>query len=331
MPFDSPAPRDFSTPRHDWTLEEVEALFELPFTELVFRAAETHRRWFDPAEVQISQLLSVKTGGCAENCGYCSQSASFDTGVDASKLMEVQRVLADAAQAKANGAQRFCMGAAWRNLKDRDLPKVSAMISGVKAMGMETCVTLGMLEPHQAVALKEAGLDYYNHNLDTGPEYYGKVVTTRTYQDRLDTLAHVKAAGMNTCCGGIVSMGETRRDRAGLLHALATLPHHPDSLPINDLMPVAGTPLGQSESVGPIEFVRMIAVARIVCPKAMVRLSAGREHMSQELQALCFMAGANSIFVGNVLLTTPNPEESEDAALFADLGLRPMTMGASAN
>ncbi len=329
MPFDNPAPRDFAIPRHDWTLEEVEALFELPFTELVFRAAEVHRRHFDPSEVQISQLLSVKTGGCAENCGYCSQSQAFDTGVDATKLMEVQRVLADAAAAKAGGAQRFCMGAAWRNLKDRDLPKVTAMISGVKAMGMETCVTLGMLEPHQAVALKEAGLDYYNHNLDTGPEYYDKVVTTRTYQDRLDTLAHVKAAGLNTCCGGIVSMGETRRDRAGLLHALATLPHHPDSLPINDLMPVPGTPLGGSKSVGAIEFVRMIAVARLVCPKAVVRLSAGRDHMSRELQALCFLAGANSIFVGNVLLTTPNPEESEDAALFADLGLRPMTMGAA--
>src|SRR6201996_1571777 len=267
MPFD-PAGGAPSEPRHDWTLEEIEALFELPFTELVFRAAQVHRRWFDPAEVQLSQLLSVKTGGCAENCGYCSQSASFETGVPASKLMEVQRVLAEAAKAKANGAQRFCMGAAWRDLKDRDLPKVSAMIAGVKAMGMETCVTLGMLEPHQAVALKEAGLDYYNHNLDTGPEYYGKVVTTRTYQDRLDTLAHVKAAGLNTCCGGIVSMGETRRDRAGLLHALATLPHHPDSLPINDLMPVPGTPLGGSKSVGGIEFVRMIAVARLGCPKA---------------------------------------------------------------
>jgi biotin synthase len=326
MAFDHATARDSSEPRHDWTLEEIEALFELPFTELVFRAATVHRRWFDPSEVQISQLLSVKTGGCAENCGYCSQSASFETGVEASKLMEVQRVLEAAAQAKAGGAQRFCMGAAWRDLKDRDLPKVSAMIAGVKAMGMETCVTLGMLEPHQAVALKEAGLDYYNHNLDTGPEYYGKVVTTRTYQDRLDTLAHVHAAGLNTCCGGIVSMGETRRDRAGLLLALGTLPHHPDSLPINDLMPVPGTPLGGSKSVGGIEFVRMIAVARLVCPKAVVRLSAGRDHMSRELQALGFMAGANSIFVGNVLLTTPNPEESEDAALFADLGLRPMTM-----
>ena len=221
------------------------------------------------------------------------------------------------------------MGAAWRDLKARDLPKVSQMIAGVKAMGMETCVTLGMLQPHQATALKEAGLDYYNHNLDTSPEYYGKVVTTRTYQDRLDTLDHVHAAGLKTCCGGIVSMGETRDDRVGLLLALATLPHHPDSLPINDLMPVPGTPLGGSKSVGGIEFVRMIAVARLVCPKSVVRLSAGRDHMSRELQALCFLAGANSMFVGNVLLTTPNPELDTDAALFADLGLRPMTMETS--
>src|SRR4051812_28808139 len=224
---------DPALPRHDWTLNEVEALFELPFTELVFQAAAIHRRWFDPSEVQISQLLSVKTGGCPENCGYCSQSASFDTGVKASKLMDVEAVVADAARAKAGGAQRFCMGAAWRDLKDRDVPKGAAMIQGVKALGMETCVTLGMLEPQQAKALKAAGLDYYNHNLDTGPEYYGKVVTTRTYQDRLDTLTAVRDAGISTCCGGIVGMGETRRDRAGLLHSLATLPAHPDSLPIN--------------------------------------------------------------------------------------------------
>jgi biotin synthase len=321
--------KDPAIPRHDWTLAEIEALFELPFTELVFQAAAIHRRWFDPSEVQISQLLSVKTGGCAENCGYCSQSASFETGIKASKLMDPADVVAAATAAKAGGAQRFCMGAAWRDLKDRDLPKMVEMIQGVKALGMETCVTLGMLQPHQAVALKEAGLDYYNHNLDTGPDYYDKVVTTRTYQDRLDTLAAVRDAGMNTCCGGIVGMGETRRDRAGLLHSLATLPHHPDSLPINDLMPVAGTPLGKSDPVGPIEFVRTIAVARIVCPKAVVRLSAGREHMSREQQALCFLAGANSIFVGGKLLTTANPDESEDAALFADLGLRPMTMEAS--
>jgi biotin synthase len=315
---------DPAQPRFNWTLEEIEALFERPFMELVFEAAAIHRRWFDPSEVQLSQLLSVKTGGCAENCGYCSQSQHFKTGVAASKLMEADTVIAAAAEAKAGGAQRFCMGAAWRDLKDRDLPKVAAMISGVKALGLETCATLGMLKPEQAQALKDAGLDYYNHNLDTGPDYYDQVVTTRTYQDRLDTLAAVRDAGLSTCCGGIVGMGETRRDRAGLLHALATLPAHPDSLPINDLMPIPGTPLGDSEAVDGLEFVRMIAVARIVCPKAVVRLSAGREHMSRELQALCFLAGANSMFVGGKLLTTSNPDKDTDAALMAELGLRPM-------
>ncbi len=322
--------RDPGLPRFDWTLDEVEALFDLPFTELVFQAASVHRRWFDPTEVQISQLLSVKTGGCPENCGYCSQSQHFQTGVPASKLMDVDAVLAEAASAKAGGAQRFCMGAAWRDLKDRDLPKVSAMITGVKAMGLETCVTLGMLEPHQATALKDAGLDYYNHNLDTGPDYYKSVVTTRTYQDRLDTLTAVRDAGISTCCGGIVGMGETRRDRAGLLHTLATLPAHPDSLPINDLMPIKGTPLGDSEPLDGLEFVRTVAVARLVCPKSVVRLSAGRDHMSREQQALCFLAGANSMFVGGKLLTTKNPELDTDARLFADLGLRPMTVGAAA-
>ena len=320
----------FAQPRHDWTLDEVEAAFDLPFTELVFEAALVHRQWFDPAEVQISRLLSVKTGGCPENCGYCSQSSHFKTGVKATKLMEVEAVIAEATAAKAGGAQRFCMGAAWRDLKDRDLPRVSAMISGVKALGLETCVTLGMLEPHQARALKDAGLDYYNHNLDTGPDYYATVVTTRTYQDRLDTLAAVRDAGVSTCCGGIVGMGETRRDRAGLLHALATLPAHPDSLPINDLMPVKGAPLGDSTPLDPLEFVRTIAVARIVCPKAVVRLSAGRDHMSREQQALCFLAGANSMFVGGKLLTTKNPELDDDARLFADLGLRPIGETASA-
>ena len=318
---------DSALPRHDWTLTEIEALFEIPFTELVFRAAVVHRRWFDPAELQMSQLLSVKTGGCAENCGYCSQSQHFDTGVPASKLMEVQSVVAEAERAKAGGAQRFCMGAAWRDLKDRDLPKVAAMISGVKALGLETCATLGMLAPHQAQALKAAGLDYYNHNLDTSADYYPSVVTTRTYQDRLDTLAAVRAADISVCCGGIVGMGETRRDRAGLLHALATLPEHPDSLPINDLMPIKGTPLGDSEPVDGLEFVRAVAVARIVCPKAVVRLSAGREHMSRELQALCFLAGANSIFIGGKLLTTSNPDQDVDAKLLADLGMRPMGTG----
>ncbi len=317
---------DPALPRHDWTLAEVEALLDLPFTELVFRAASVHRRWFDPAQVQISQLLSIKTGGCPEDCGYCSQSQHFDTGVKATKLMEVDAVVAEAARAKAGGAQRFCMGAAWRDLKDRDVPKVAAMIREVKALGLETCVTLGMLEPHQARALKEAGLDYYNHNLDTGPDYYGKVITTRTYQDRLDTLAAVRAADIAVCCGGIVGMGETRRDRAGLLHSLATLPEHPQSVPINDLMPTKGTPLGQSGGADELEFVRMIAVARLVCPKSVVRLSAGRDHMSRELQALCFLAGANSMFVGDKLLTTRNPDQASDARLMADLGLRPMDM-----
>jgi biotin synthase len=320
--------RDLAAPRHDWTLEEVEALFARPFMELVYDAATVHRTWFDPSEVQKSQLLSIKTGGCAENCGYCSQSASFKTGLKAEKLMETSTVLAEAMAAKAGGASRFCMGAAWRELKDRDTPKLAAMIAGVKALGLETCATLGMLTADQARQLKAAGLDYYNHNLDTGPEYYADVVTTRTYQDRLYTLEHVRDAGMSTCCGGIVGMGEARRDRAGLLHALATLPVHPDSLPVNALVPVTGTPLGdrvkKEGEIDPIEFVRTVAVARIVCPKAMVRLSAGRETMSPEMQALCFLAGANSIFVGGKLLTTPNPEQDEDARLFALLDLRPL-------
>jgi biotin synthase len=321
---------DPALPRHDWRKDEVEALFELPFMELVFQAAQVHRRWFDPSELQLSQLLSVKTGGCAENCGYCSQSASFKTGLQASKLMDAETVIAAAKAAQAGGAQRFCMGAAWRDLKDRDLPKVAEMIGGVKALGLETCATLGMLTADQAVALKDAGLDYYNHNLDTSPEYYGEVVTTRTYQDRLDTLAHVRDAGMSTCCGGIVGMGETRSDRAGLLHQLATLPAHPDSLPVNALVPVAGTPLGdrikREGEIDGIEFVRTVAVSRLVCPKALVRLSAGREGMSKELQALCFLAGANSIFVGGKLLTTPLPGMDEDTLMLADLGMRPMTM-----
>jgi biotin synthase len=324
--------RDLALPRHDWTLAEVEALFDLPFSELVFQAATVHRRWFDPSEVQRSRLLSVKTGGCAENCGYCSQSAHFDTGLAASKLMPVDQVMAEARAARDGGAQRFCMGAAWRELKDRDLPQLEAMISGVKAMGLETCVTLGMLTGKQAQSLKAAGLDYYNHNLDSGPEYYGEVVTTRTYQDRLDTLEHVRAAGVNVCCGGIVGMGETRSDRASLIHQLAILPEHPGSVPINDLMPIAGTPLGDKAiadgGLDGLEFVRTIAVARIVLPKSVVRLSAGREHMSREHQALCFLAGANSVFVGARLLTTANPGIDEDEALFADLGLKPMGAGA---
>lgn len=315
-------------PRHDWTRAEIAALFALPFPELVFRAAEIHRRNFVAHEVQLSQLLSVKTGGCAENCGYCSQSAHFETGLKASKLMAVESVVEQARAAKEGGAQRFCMGAAWRDLKDRDLPQMCAMIAEVKALGLETCATLGMITAPQARALKEAGLDYYNHNLDTSPEDYARVVTTRTYQERLDTLAHVRDAGMSVCCGGIVGMGETEADRVGLLHALATLPTHPESVPINELIPVKGTPLGDSAPLDGIDFVRTIAVARIVCPKSVVRISAGRDKMSRELQALCFLAGANSIFVGSKLLTKANPERSDDDRLLADLGMTPMGQAA---
>jgi biotin synthase len=310
--------------RHDWRLDEIEALFALPFPELVFRAASQHREAFDPAEIQLSQLLSIKTGGCAENCGYCSQSAHFDTGLKASKLMEAEAVLEAAKAAKAGGAQRFCMGAAWRDLKDRDLNNVAAMISGVKALGMETCATLGMVTPQQAEALKAAGLDYYNHNLDTAEEDYARIVTTRTYQERLDTLTHVRAAGMNVCSGGIIGMGETRRHRAGLLMALANLPEHPQSLPINALVPIKGTPLADSAPVDGLEFVRTIAVARLVCPRSVVRIAAGREGMSRELQALAFLAGANSIFIGGRLLTTPLPGLDADQQLLADLGMKPM-------
>ena len=319
----SPAPV-----RHDWTKDDIAALFDLPFMELVFRAASVHRQTFDPSEVQLSQLLSIKTGGCAENCGYCSQSSHFDTGLKASKLMPVDQVLATAQAAKDGGAQRFCMGAAWRDLKDRDVPALAEMIGGVKALGLETCATLGMITPAQAAQLKDAGLDYYNHNLDTSPEYYDKVVTTRTYQERLDTLQAVADAGMKTCCGGITGLGESRADRVSFIHQLSSLPHHPDSIPINNLVAVAGTPLGEKAQrdggISGIEFVRAVAVARIVCPKSMVRLSAGRNEMSEELQALCFLAGANSIFVGSQLLTTPNPERGTDAHLLTELGLRPM-------
>ena len=322
-------PHDPAEPRYDWTRAEVEALFDQPLTELVFQAAAVHRAWFDPSEIQLSQLLSIKTGGCAENCGYCSQSSHFDTGLQASKLMEADAVIAEAAKAKAGGAQRFCMGAAWRDLKERDTPKLAAMIAGVKALGLETCATLGMLTPDQARSLKAAGLDYYNHNLDTSPEYYNRVVTTRTYDDRLDTLEHVRAAGMSVCCGGIVGMGESRGDRAGLLHSLATLPAHPESLPVNALVPIPGTPLGDSPPIDGLEFVRTIAVARLVCPRSMVRIAAGREGMSRELQALCFMSGANSIFVGGKLLTTPLPGQDKDSELLRDLGMRPMTAAAA--
>ena len=312
--------------RHDWSRADVEALFALPFTVLLHRAGSAHRLHFDPAEVQVSTLLSVKTGGCPEDCGYCPQAARYHTGVEATKLMSTESVVEKAKQAKAAGASRFCMGAAWRSPKDRDVPKVAAMIREVKALGLETCATLGMLSGEQAQALKSAGLDYYNHNLDTDSEYYGDIIHTREYQDRLDTLGHVRDAGMKTCCGGIVGMGESRRQRAGLLQALANLPAHPDSVPINRLVQVEGTPLAGTPELDPFEFVRSVAVARILMPKSMVRLSAGRESMSDELQALCFAAGANSIFYGEKLLTTGNPDTERDMALFARLGLRPMPL-----
>ena len=316
--------------RTDWTRAEIRALFDLPFTDLLFRAAQVHRAYHAANEVQLCTLLSIKTGGCPEDCGYCSQSAHNGTGLPATKLMDVRSVLQAAAQAKDAGSQRFCMGAAWRSPKDRDIPKVAAMIAGVKAMGLETCMTLGMLTAPQAKALADAGLDYYNHNLDSSPEYYERVITTRTYQDRLDTLAHVRDAGVSVCCGGIVGMGETREDRVGFVHALATLPRHPESVTVNALVPIRGTPLGDMLADTPmakiddLEFVRVCAAARIACPMSMVRLSAGRESMSEATQALCFMAGANSIFTGDKLLTTGNAGDSADAALFAKLGLTPM-------
>jgi biotin synthase len=291
---------------------------------LVFRAAEVHRATFDPTEVQISTLLSIKTGGCPEDCAYCPQSAKFDTGLDAGKLMSLDAVLTEARAAKAGGASRFCMGAAWRSPKDRDLDKVCAMVEGVKALGLETCVTLGMLEAAQARRLKDSGLDYYNHNLDTSPEFYGEIITTRTYQDRLDTLAHVRDAGIHVCCGGIVGMGEGAEDRVGMIATLASLPVHPESVPINMLVQVEGTPLSGTAKLDAFDFVRTIAVARITMPVSMVRLSAGREDMSAETQALCFLAGANSIFCGPKLLTTPNPARDRDMALLGKLGLRPM-------
>jgi len=325
--MNAPAPelRDGQV-RNDWTRAEIAALFDLPFTELVFRAAQVHRQNFASDEVQISTLLSIKTGGCPEDCGYCSQSATHETGLKASKLMDIQAVLADAKAAKDAGATRFCMGAAWRSPKDKDLDKVCEMVEGVKAMGMETCVTLGMLTPDQATRLKGAGLDYYNHNIDTSPEYYKEIITTRTYQDRLDTLECVRDAGINVCCGGIVGMGEAESDRVGMIHALATLPAHPESVPINALVAVKGTRLGESAPIDGIDFVKMIAVARITMPKSFVRLSAGRGEMSDETQALCFLAGANSIFYGDKLLTTPNPEESRDMKLLSRLGMKPMAL-----
>jgi biotin synthase len=324
--MNAPSPSFDAMPRHDWTREELRKLFELPFPELVFRAQSVHRLNFDPREVQISTLLSIKTGGCPEDCAYCPQSASYDTGVKANKLMDVGAVLADAKAARDGGATRFCMGAAWRSPKDKDLDAVCEMIEGVKALGMESCVTLGMLTGEQAVRLKSAGLDYYNHNIDTSPEYYNEIITTRTYADRLNTLANVRDAGINVCCGGIVGMGEALEDRVGMLHTLATLPVHPESVPINMLMQVEGTPVSKGQSLDPLDFVRMIAVARIAMPKSMVRLSAGRENMSDEAQALCFLAGANSIFYGPKLLTTANPKQDRDQQLLAKLGMNPMAI-----
>ena len=310
--------------RIDWTRAEIRDLFALPFPELMFHAQAVHRSNFDPSEVQVSTLLSIKTGGCPEDCAYCPQSAKYDTGVKAEKLMSLDTVLSEAQAAKDAGASRFCMGAAWREPKDRDLDKVCAMIEGVRAIGMETCVTLGMLTGPQANRLKQSGLDYYNHNLDTSPEFYGEIITTRTYQDRLDTLEHVRDAGIHVCCGGIVGMGEGAEDRVGMIHALATLPVHPESVPVNLLVQVEGTPLAKGMALDPIDFVRTIAVARITMPRSMVRLSAGREDMTDEMQALCFLAGANSVFYGPKLLTTPNPAADRDRQLMDRLGLRAM-------
>ncbi|OMG70786.1 biotin synthase BioB [Burkholderia ubonensis] len=305
-----------------WRVADVVALFELPFNDLMFRAQQVHREHFDANAVQLSTLLSIKTGGCEEDCGYCSQSSHHDTGLKAEKLMDVDAVLDAARAAKANGASRFCMGAAWRNPKERHMPALTEMVRGVKEMGLETCMTLGMLEDEQAKELADAGLDYYNHNLDTSPEFYGQIISTRTYQDRLDTLDRVRDAGINVCCGGIIGMGESRRERAGLITQLANLNPYPDSVPINNLVAIEGTPLEGTAALDPFEFVRTIAVARITMPKAVVRLSAGREQLDDGLQAMCFLAGANSMFYGDQLLTTSNPQTQRDRALFERLGIR---------
>jgi biotin synthase len=309
--------------RHNWSRSEVEAMFALPFNDLLFEAQSVHRRYFDPNQVQVSTLLSIKTGACPEDCAYCPQSTRYDTGLEAEKLMEVEKVLEQARAAAASGATRFCMGAAWRCPKPRDMPHVVAMVKGVGDLGLESCMTLGMLTQAQAGELAEAGLDYYNHNLDTSPEYYGDVITTRTYQDRLETLDHVREAGMKVCSGGIVGMGEEQTDRAGLLQQLANLPHHPESVPINMLVRVEGTPLQDEADLDPFEFIRTIAVARIMMPASHVRLSAGREEMNEQMHALAYFAGANSIFYGEKLLTTANPRANSDMALFARLGIEP--------
>jgi biotin synthase len=307
--------------RHDWIVEEVNALFEMPFNDLMFQAQTIHRQNFDPNQVQVSTLLSIKTGACPEDCKYCPQSARYDTGLEKERLMEVDKVILRAQEAKQAGSTRFCMGAAWRNPRDRDMPYVTEMIKEVKKLGLETCMTLGMLTGDQALSLKQAGLDYYNHNLDTSPEFYGDIITTRTYQDRLDTLANVRSSGMNVCSGGIVGMGETTADRSSLLVQLANLEHHPESVPINMLVKVKGTPMENVEDLDYFEFIRTIAIARIIMPKAYVRLSAGREAMNEQMQAMCFLAGANSIFYGCKLLTTSNPETHEDVTLFKKLGI----------
>lgn len=310
--------------RHDWTVDEARHLLGLPFGELLFRAQTAHRRHFDPNKVQISTLLSIKSGGCPEDCAYCPQSARHGTEVDNEALMPADTVIAAARQAKEAGATRFCMGAAWRGPKDRDLEPVLDMVRGVKELGMETCVTLGMLTDDQTARLKEAGLDYYNHNIDTSPEFYGEIITTRSFEDRLDTLARVREAGINVCAGGIVGMGEGEDDRAAMLVTLANLPCHPESVPINMLVRVAGTPLAEAEALDPLELVRTVAAARIMMPASVVRLSAGRTEMTDEAQALCFLAGANSIFYGDMLLTTDNPAAEADRALFERLGIEPM-------
>ncbi len=322
----APAPSTAPHAPLRWQVEDIAALYELPFMDLLFRAQQVHREHFDANEVQLSTLLSIKTGGCAEDCGYCPQSSHFETEVKASKLMPLSEVMKAAQAAKDQGATRFCMGAAWRSPKERDMERVTEMVREVRALGLETCMTLGMLEAEQAQALKDAGLDYYNHNLDSAPEFYERIISTRTYQDRLDTLGHVRDAGINVCCGGIVGMGESRLQRAGLIAQLANLSPYPESVPINNLVAVEGTPLANAAPLDPFEFVRTIAVARITMPRTMVRLSAGREQMDEALQALCFAAGANSIFYGDKLLTTSNPQADRDRQLFERLGLK--TQGA---
>jgi len=306
------------------TIAEAQALYDAPFCDLLFMAQSVHRRYFDPNQVQLSRLLSIKTGGCPENCGYCSQSVHHQSGLESSSLMDVKQVIAEARKARDGGATRYCMGAAWRGPKARDVERLAAMIAGVKSLGLETCMTLGMLSRETAERLKQAGLDYYNHNIDTSESYYGKVTTTHTFADRMETLVHVRASGMKVCCGGIVGMGETAADRVAMLVTLANLRQPPESVPINSLMPIAGTPLASVEPVGSVEFIRTIALARILMPRSLVRLSAGRTAMSDEMQALCFFAGANSIFIGDVLLTAGNPSEDKDAALFRRLGIVPM-------